>query len=63
MDRDEARRVGRKLLGDRVTAFAEKSGIAAAVKVVEKLTGWRCGCERRTAAINRWDAGRRSQRT
>lgn len=59
MDRDEARRVGRQLLGDRVTALAEKSGVAAAVQAVERVTGWRCGCERRRAALNRWDAGRR----
>lgn len=59
MDRDEARRVGRQLLGDRIAALAEKTGVAAAVKAVERVTGWRCGCERRTAALNQWDAGRR----
>lgn len=59
MDRDEARRVGRQLLGDRVTTLAEKTGIAATVRAVERVTGWRCGCARRRAALNRWDAGRR----
>lgn len=53
MDRDEARRAGRKLLGDRVAALAEKTGIATAVRAVERATGWRCGCERRRALLNR----------
>lgn len=60
MGRDDARRAARKLLGDRVAALAEKTGVAAVVKAVERRTGWRCGCGRRTAALNRWDAGRRS---
>lgn len=60
MNRGEAKTQGRKLLGDRVAALAEKTGVAAVVKAVERRTGWRCGCGRRTAALNRWDAGRRS---
>lgn len=59
MTRDEAREQGRQLLGDRVMALVEKTGIAAAVKAVERVTGWRCGCERRTAALNRWAENRR----
>lgn len=61
MDRDDARRAGRKLLGDRVAALAERTGIAKAVKTVERATGWRCGCAGRTAALNRWDARRSRQ--
>lgn len=62
MDRAEARRVGRKLLGDRVTALAEKTGVAAVVRAVERATGWRCGCERRTAALNRVELTRKSEK-
>ncbi len=54
MDREEARRLGRQLLGDRVTALAEKTGVAATVRAVERATGWRCGCERRRQWLNRF---------
>jgi hypothetical protein len=59
MDRDEARRVGRQLLGDRVQAALKTVGIHQIKTAVERATGWRCGCARRRAALNRWDAGRR----
>lgn len=59
MNRVEAKTQGRKLLGDRMAALAEKTGVAAVVRTLERATGWRCGCERRTAALNRWDAARR----
>lgn len=53
MTRDEARESGRKLLGDRVSALAEKTGVAAVVRAVERATGWRCGCAKRRAMLNR----------
>ncbi len=53
MDRAEAKTHGRKLLGDRVAAMAEKTGVAKVVRAVERVTGWRCGCERRRALLNR----------
>ncbi|MEI2742712.1 MAG: hypothetical protein V9G63_09820 [Candidatus Competibacter sp.] len=60
MNRNQARQAGRKLLGDRIVALAETAGVARAARQIERLTGWDCGCARRTAALNRWDAGRRS---
>lgn len=59
MTRDEARAQGHQLLGDRIMALAEKARLAAVVRHVERVTGWRCGCARRTAALNAWDARRR----
>jgi hypothetical protein len=54
MTRDQTRAAARQRLGDRVAALAEKTGVAATVRAVERATGWRCGCDRRTAALNRW---------
>lgn len=59
MTRDDAKDHGRKLLGDRIAAMAEKTGVAKAVKTVERVTGWDCGCAQRRAALNRWDGRRR----
>lgn len=59
MTRDDAKEQGRKLLGDRIAALAEKTGVAKAVKAVEKVTGWDCGCARRRDWLNRWDGRRR----
>lgn len=59
MTRPEAKAAGRKLLGDRLMQLAEKTGIASVVRNVEQVTGWRCGCDKRAAALNRWDARRR----
>ncbi|MFO1421171.1 MAG: hypothetical protein U1F59_09635 [Candidatus Competibacteraceae bacterium] len=53
MDRNEARRVGRLLLGDRIEAGLKAIGVDRAVKAIERRTGWRCNCARRTAALNR----------
>ena len=55
MTRDRARH----LLGDRIAGIAERSGVAAVVRTVERVTGRPCGCARRTAALNAWDARRR----
>lgn len=52
--RDEARESGRLRLGDRLEKVLKAAGVAAAVKVVEKRTGWRCGCGARKAWLNRW---------
>lgn len=61
MDRNEARRVGReRLLGDRVEAALKAVGVQQAVKALERVTGWDCGCARRKAALNRWDAARKN---
>lgn len=40
------------MLGDKVTAIAEKAGVAAAVRAVERVTGWRCGCAKRREWLN-----------
>lgn len=53
MTRDDARESGRKLLGDRIAALAEKTGVAKAVAAVERATGWDCGCAQRRAWLNR----------
>lgn len=53
MGRDEARRIGKLKLGDRIEKIAEKTGIKRAVAVVERATGWRCGCQKRRAWLNR----------
>ena len=58
MTRAEARQAGRKLLGYRIEGVLKATGIHQAVKAIERRTGWDCGCGRRTAAINRWDAKR-----
>lgn len=61
MDRNEARRVGReRLLGDKIEMALKAVGIHQAVKALERATGWDCGCGRRKAALNRWDAIRQS---
>jgi len=60
MNREQARQAGRKLRGDRIHAALQASGGPRAARQIERLTGWDCGCARRTAALNRWDAGRRS---
>lgn len=53
MGRDEARRIGKLKLGDRIEKIAEKTGIKRAVSAVERATGWRCGCAKRKAWLNR----------
>ncbi len=59
MGRDEARRVGReRLLGDRLDTALKATGIHQTVQTVARLTGWDCGCAKRTAALNRWHAQR-----
>lgn len=61
MDRNEARRVGReRLLGDRVEAVLKAVGVQQAVQALERMTGKDCGCARRKAALNRWDATRKN---
>lgn len=40
-------------LGDRLAKLLRWAGVEALVKRVERRTGWRCGCERRQAALNR----------
>ena len=56
MDRDEARRLARARLrlGDRLEAVLKATGVQAAVQAVERRTGWRCGCAKRKAWLNRW---------
>ena len=39
-------------LGDRVAAVTRATGIAAAARVVSRVTGKPCGCARRRAALN-----------
>ena len=39
-------------LGDRVAAVTRATGIAAAARVVARVTGKPCGCARRRAALN-----------
>ena len=58
VNREQARQAGRKLLGDRIEAVLKATGIQKTVQAIERRTGWDCGCGRRTAAINRWDAKR-----
>lgn len=60
MNRNQARDAGRQLLGDRLAAGLQKIGADRVAKAYERLTGRPCGCEERTAAINVWDAKRRS---
>ncbi|MBK7542500.1 MAG: hypothetical protein IPP10_14625 [Candidatus Competibacteraceae bacterium] len=60
MNRDQARTAGRQLLGDRIEKAFKTVGIHQTVKGIERLTGWDCGCAKRTAALNAWDNKRRS---
>lgn len=39
-------------LGDTVAKIARKTGIARAVRAVEKMTGKPCGCSKRQAKLN-----------
>lgn len=59
MTRDDARKIGKLKLGDRIAALAEKTGVTKVVRAVERATGWRCGCDRRRVALNRWDVWRK----
>ena len=59
MNREQARQAGRKLLGDRIEAVLKATGIQKTARALSALAGRDCGCKRRTAAINRWDAARR----
>lgn len=60
MTRAAARRQGReRLLGDRIDAALKSTGVRRVVKALERWTGRECGCARRTAALNAWDARRR----
>lgn len=62
MDRDDARRLGReRLLGDRIESVLKAVGAYRAAKAIERRTGGACGCAKRTAALNAWDARRRSK--
>lgn len=53
MTRHEARSKGKLKLGDRIEKIAEATGIKRAVAAVERATGWRCGCAKRKAWLNR----------
>lgn len=53
MTRDDARKISKLKLGDRIEKIAETSGIKRAVAAVERSTGWRCGCAKRKAWLNR----------
>lgn len=53
MTRDEAIAKGKLKLGDRIEKIAETTGIKRAVAAVERATGWRCGCAKRKAWLNR----------
>lgn len=53
MTRDEAREIGKLRLGDKIDKLAENAGIKKAVAVVERATGWKCGCAKRRAWLNR----------
>ncbi len=54
MTRDEAKKETRLRLGDRVEKVLQATGVTAAVKAVERKTGWSCGCGARKAWLNRW---------
>ena len=49
-----------KLLGDRIAAGLKAVGADRVAKAYERMTGRPCGCEKRTAIINQWDAKRRT---
>lgn len=53
MDRNEARRLGRLMLGDRIESGLKAIGVHQAVKAIERRTGWDCGCSRRKSMLNR----------
>lgn len=53
MDRNEARRLGRLMLGDQVEIALKVVGVHQAVKAIERRTGWDCGCSKRKSALNR----------
>ena len=50
----------RQLLGDRIEAALQHTPIPKMVRAIERVTGWDCGCAKRTEALNRWDAKRRA---
>jgi hypothetical protein len=57
--RHEAKLRARALLGDRLEAALKAVKVHRAVKAIERRTGWDCGCARRKATLNAWDARRR----
>ena len=59
MTREEARNKGRQLLGDRIADGLQKIGADRVAQVYERVTGKPCGCAKRTARLNEWDAARR----
>ncbi|MDG4595474.1 MAG: hypothetical protein P9F75_07240 [Candidatus Contendobacter sp.] len=48
------------LLGDRVERVLTRLGGKRLAATLARVTGKPCGCARRVAALNRWDARRRS---
>jgi hypothetical protein len=48
------REAGRLRLGDKVEKVLKATGIAAAVKTIERKTGRSCGCGARKQWLNRW---------
>lgn len=55
MDRYEARRIGKQLLGDRVATVLESVGARRVAQVYERVTGRPCGCAARTLTLNQFD--------
>lgn len=55
--REQARQ---RLLGDRIAAGLQTVGADQVAKAYERVTGRPCGCAKRTARLNQWDAQRRS---
>ena len=51
-------RARQRLLGDRVDVALQATGIKPLVQTLAHRLGVDCGCARRTAALNRWDAAR-----
>lgn len=60
MGRVDAKAVAKeRLLGDRLASGLQKLGAARVANTFTAVTGKPCGCDKRTARLNAWDAARR----
>lgn len=50
-----------RLLGDRIDAALQTTGIKPLVQTIAQRLGVECGCKKRTAALNQWDAAWRKK--
>lgn len=53
--------MARELLGQKVTRVLRATGVERVVTAVSRRLGVDCGCAKRAARLDRWDAKRKRQ--